>query len=160
MPDRRVTTWKSKQVAFVKTALLDDTLGEDDDYIICISPASVWLLRTMLAFYGYFYNRWLGFTRSEIDQLVAETEVSLVSVLGCETDLKRLADALESMDTKAIDQNLFLQELVAMNTHLANLSDTLVSIGGSSNLVPFLDDVEDVLDDIGTILGIAGAVIG
>lgn len=160
MQDRRIVTWKSKQVGFKLDDLTSDTEGETDNYILCITPQSVWFLRTMLAMYGQFYNRWFDFDRDIIDQLVSQTEISLTVPLGCETDLTRIADAMEAMLANQIDQALFLTELQGINNNLANLNGTLVDLGGGETLVPFLDDIEDTLDDIGTILGIAGAVIG
>lgn len=160
MPDERVTTWKSKQVGFDHNVMLDNTLGETDNYIICISPQSVWLLRTMLAMYGHFYNRWSGFAKDDIDQLVSLTERSLIVPLGCETDLTRIADALEAMLDLQIDQNLFLQQFEAINSHLADLNGNLVDIKNGQLNEGLFDDIEETLDDIGTVLGIVGTVIG
>lgn len=160
MPDQRVTTWKSKQVGFTVADLASDTEGEDQNYIICISPDSVWLLRTMLSFYGYFYNRFLDFDKEVVDDLVARTERSLIVPLGCEGDLTRIADALEAMLELQIDQALFLTELEGINNNLANINGSIVAIGEGGLPASIFDDIEETLDDIGTVLGIAGAVIG
>jgi len=159
MQDVRVTTWKSKQVGFWASALADDTEGETDNYIICITPQSVWLLRTMLAMYGEFYNRFFGFTKDQVDQLVSETERSLIVPLGCETDLTRIADALEAMLQLQIDQNLFLQQLEAINTHLANVSGSLVSLSDGQVGVEHIDDIEETINEVVKILGAAGVIL-
>jgi hypothetical protein len=68
--------------------------------------------------------------------------------------------ALEGMLELQIDQALFLAELEGINNNLANLNGSIVAIGEGGLPATLFDDIEETLDDIGTVLGIAGAIIG
>ncbi len=156
--DRRVTTWASKIGGIDKDTLSELTTGESAYYVICLSPASRWMLLSLLAFIEPYKNRWLNFTgEREIDQLIAETNDALVCPMACQEDIQAINSTLQAISLTLIEMRDRLGSgsadidlrLTEIKTEIADLDVTLVDFG----LPDLIDKLEPMLNGVGVILG-------
>lgn len=160
MRDDRVTTYLSKQVAFDKQRITDLTVGEDGYVIICLTPTERWFLLTLVEFLTTFRNRFAGgWTEDELQALHAGVLRSLVCPMACETDIQTISATLTTMATVLAEiRDRLGPEEGNLDLRLVDLSDdlealtTAVSAAFPSSL---FDDMEGILDGVGTILGAA-----
>ena len=161
MPDRTVTTWLSKQAEFHKPVMLELTV-EEEDVIVCLSPRARWYLLSVSAMYGEFANRFKEWDPGEALEMVHDAEASLIMTLGCQSDLTRIADALEAMLALMVDQSLVLNQLTrladATEAQGAEFTGIGAIIGGAGVDEGLIDQIEEILDGVCTILGAAAVL--
>lgn len=156
--DRRVVTWASKIGVIDKDLLADLTDGEPDYWIVCLSPASRWLLLSLLAFIEPYKNRWLNFTNvREIDQLIAETNDGIICPMACQEDIQAINTTLGLINVSLVEIRDALGgvtadidlRLVEIKTAVEEIDVSLVGFG----LPELIDKLEPMLNGIGVILG-------
>lgn len=156
--DKRVTTWASKIGGIDKDTLSDLTLGESAYYVVCLTPASRWLLLSLLAFIEPYKNRWLNFIGiREIDQLVAETNDAMVCPMACTEDIQAINSTLQAISLTLIEMRDRLGggsadldlRLTEIKTEIADLDTALAALG----LPDLIDKLEPMLNGVGVILG-------
>lgn len=161
MSDKRITSYASKQITFDKSVSESLTVGESAYYWVCLTPLQRWYLLTLCQFYEDWVNRWTGgWTDTERIDLVASTTYELEEPMACQEDIQALVAAVQGI-------GLTMQEIrdkISANeedvvTALENIATKIDGLGDPSDLVPYLDDLEEVLDGVGTILG-AAAILG
>ncbi len=155
---QRVTTYKSKQVAFDKTLIPDLTEGEPDYYLVCLDPTQRWLLLTLLEFYTTFRGRFKGgWTDREIDQLHATLLKELIKPMACQEDIQAINTTLQSISLTLIE----MRDLIGPPGSSVNsrLVEVVTELGDIETAVddafpdPIFDQVEAVLNGMGVILG-------
>ena len=156
---QKLVTHFTKQAHFDKDLLDELTDGETTEYyLFCLSPASRWLLSTLVSFYSEYYNRWDNFSgQREIDQLVAETLEGLGCEVACAEDIQAINTTLGNINTTlgqirdalgGVTADLDLR-LVEIKTEVADLDVALADLG----LPDLIDKLEPMLNGIGVILG-------
>lgn len=153
--DKRVTTWQGKQVMFDNDLLTSLTEGESEYSFFCLLPDQVWVLLTLLEFYGEFHNRFVGFdTVLDIDNLRASTLRGLINPVACSEDLERIAVALEAMAVSLEAINLKIGPVESdLDQRLEDIDDALVAIEAKLPSSTLFDEIETVLDNTAVILG-------
>lgn len=156
--DRRVTTWASKIGKVDKGSLADLTVGEPDYWIVCLTPASRWLLLSLLTFIDEYKNRWFNFeTVREIDQLVAETNSAMVCPVGCSEDLANINTTLQGISLTLIEMRDRLgDENGDLDTRLTEIKTEIGEMEASLSgwdLADLLNELEPILSGVGVILG-------
>jgi len=156
---QKLVTHFTKQVHFDKDLLDELTDGETTEYyLFCLSPASRWLLSTLVSFYSEYYNRWDNFSgQREIDQLVAETLEGLGCEVACREDIQAINVTLGEINATMVEIRDALggetadldERLVEIKTELADLDLSLVDLG----LPDLIDKLEPILNGVGVILG-------
>lgn len=158
MGDERVTTYQSKQVVFDKTRIAELTEEEDGYTIVCLSPSERWFLLTLVEFLTTFRGRFVGgWTEDEFQALHAGTLRSLVCPMACETDILTISATLTTMATVMgeIRDRLGDSE-TDIDARLETIADKIVLLTTAvESAVPssIFDDLEPILDGVGTILG-------
>ncbi len=156
--DKRVTTWASKIGGVDKDTLANLTTGESAYYVVCLTPASRWLLLSLLAFIEPYKNRWLNFSGTrEIDQLIAETNDAMVCPMACTEDIQAINSTLQAISLTLIEMRDRLgggsadldTRLTEIKTEIADLDTTLASL----DIAELLDKLEPILNGVGIILG-------
>lgn len=156
--DRQVVTWLSKQIAFDKAELVALATDEQTDYnIVCLSPLSVAYLMQLAVFYAEWENRWIGFTISERNQLVADTVRSLSSPMACSEDIAAIITELQVMNSHLADLVTKMGDLeTTVSGDFATIDATLATIKTAVDSAfpdSIFDELEPILDGVGTILG-------
>jgi hypothetical protein len=163
-PDRKVTTYQSNQWA-VNLDRLTVTSEYEENVLICVSPQSRELILSLLSFYGYWGNRWklddaspLGSVdENTIIETVDSAVVEVMNIVGCETDLKRIADVLvDWYDSTHFDFFEFKALLEASGLEgIVNWIEALEEIGDLLGIVPDINvkiPVGNLLDIVMTTL--------
>lgn len=153
--DRRVQTWASKQVQFDKSLISELTEGESECALYLFTPSEVWLLASLLEFFGDYANRWINFDNQlDIDNLRSQTLRGLINPVACSEDIERIAVALEAMAVSLEALNL------KIGPGSPTISDRLLSIEGALDDIEtklpsstLFDEIETVLDNTAVILG-------
>ncbi len=158
MGDRLVVTRESKQAAFDKDWQTILTDGEGDYFLICLSPSSRWLLITLLEFYGEFHNRFLNYSgEREIDQLRSETLEGLICPMACSEDFQALVAEMVTLNATMVEVRDRLGDtdgdLDARLTELVTEVDQLGTIVAGLDTSDLYDQVEEILNGVGVILG-------
>jgi hypothetical protein len=163
-PDRKVTTYQSQQWA-VNLDRLTTTSEYEENVLICVSPESRELILSLLSFYGYWGNRWklddaspLGSVdENTIIETVDSAVAEVMNIVGCETDLKRIADVLvDWYDSTHFDFFEFKALLEASGLEgIVNWIEALEEIGDLLGIVPDINvkiPVGNLLDIVMTTL--------
>lgn len=156
--DWKVTTQASKIFDIDKDTLADLTEGESDYYLVCMTPASRWLLSSLLMFESDYYNRWSNFSGvREIDQLVATALEEMICPMTCTEDFLDLITAVQALNLSLIeirdrlgDTNGDLDAKIETVGDNVALLTTELSILGLPDLI---DKIEPMLNGVGVILG-------
>lgn len=156
--DRKVTTWASKIGVVDKASQSALTDGEPTYWVVCMSPASRWLLLSLLAFIEPYKNRWLNFADvREIDQLIAETNDGIICPMACQDDIQAINTTLQGISLTLIEMRDILggptadidTRLTEIKTEIQDIDLTLVDFG----LPDLIDKIEPITNGIGVILG-------
>lgn len=156
--DRRVTTWASKIGKIDKSSLDALIVGEPGYWIVCMTPASRWLLLSLLTFIDEYKNRWLSFEDNrEIDQLVAETNWGMICPVGCSEDLANINTTLQGISLTLIEMRDRLgDENGDLDTRLTEIKTEIAELETSVtdwDLADIFDQIEPILSGVGVILG-------
>jgi len=153
--DSRVVTWKSKQVSFNADLIADLTEGESEYSFFCLTPPEVWLLTTLLEFYGEFPKRFEGFdTQLDIDDLRGTSLRGLINPVACSEDVERIATALETMAISLEEINVKLGPGGSdLDQRLEDIDTSLDAIETKLPSSTLFDEIETVLDNTAVILG-------
>ncbi len=156
--DRKVITWATKIGVIDKASQSDLTEGEPAYWIVCLTPASRWLLLSLLAFIEPYKNRWLSFSGvREIDQLIAETNEGIICPMACQDDIQAINATLQGISLTLIEMRDLLgspggdldARLTEIKTEVADLDLTMIDFG----LPDLIDKVEPIMNGVGVILG-------
>jgi hypothetical protein len=163
-PDRKVTTYQSQQWA-VNLDRLTVTSEYEEGVLICVSPESRELILSLLSFYGYWGSRWKlddasplgGVDENTIIETVDRAVVEVMNIVGCETDLKRIADVLvDWYDSTHFDFFEFKALLEASGLEgIVNWIEALEEIGDLLGIIPDVNvkiPVGSLLDIVMTTL--------
>ena len=165
--DTRVETWASKIAVFDYTQCVAMTDGETDEaYTVhCLSPFARWFLLTVASFYGEFTTRWTDWPDGLAEQVYAESVKGLVNVMACETDVTRIATATEAIlaEFQSLNNRVGLGPSGEdINGRLADievrLGEILVRLPTTPLDPSLVDQIEEILDGVGTILGAASVL--
>ena len=163
MPDARVTTYQSKQVAFDKPRIAEFTEGESGYVVICLSPSERFFLLTLVEFLTTFRNRFTGdWTEDEFQALHSGVLRSLVCPMACETDIQTISATLTTMVSVLTDiRDRLGPEEGNLDLRLVDIGEdieALTTAVGSAVPSSLFDDLEPILDGVGVILGAAGVL--
>lgn len=156
--DPIVTTRASKQVHLDKDVMLARVDGLSDYFVVCLSPASRWLLISLLSHLSEYYGRWDNWDSTrEIDQLSSETLLGLICPMACSDDIQAINTSLgainstleEIRDRLAPDGEDLDTDLQAVVAAVIALDTTVSDFG----LPELLDKLEPMLNGVGVILG-------
>lgn len=162
--DRRLETWESKITSFDYDECVLLTNGETDEaYTVhCLTPYARWFLLTLASHYGEFTTRWVNWPNGEALQTYSEAVQGLVNVMTCETEVTRIAEATEAILTEfeSLNERVGLGAGgESLNERLADieirLGEILVRLPSSPLDPSLIDQIEEILDGVGVILGAA-----
>jgi hypothetical protein len=165
--DQRVETWASKIAVFDHDRMVELTAGEDDDaYTVhCLTPRARWLLLTLVSFYGEFTGRYVNWPEGEARDAYSETVKGLINVMACQTDMTRIADATEAavVELQSLNNRIGIGPGGEdINGRLADievrLGEILVRLPATPLDPTLIDQIEEILDGVGTILGAAAVL--
>ncbi len=158
--DERITTYSSKQVAFDRQRIAEFTEEEDGYTIVCLSPSERWFLLSLTEFYTTFRNRFTGdWTEDEFQALHSGVLRSLVCPMACETDIQTISATLTTMATVMAEiRDRLGDSETDIDVRLETIADKIALLTTAvESAVPssLFDDLEPILDGVGTILGAA-----
>lgn len=158
--DSQVTTWLSKLPIFDYQDVLSLSNGESSYSIHCLSPDVRVLLLNLLVWYIDWKSTWVNFpdelTRAD---LLARAIYEVANQMACSEDIALVIQHLAAI---SLTQTEIRDNLGAVNTTLASelgevnssLATLITSVDGAFPSA-LIDDIEEILDGVGTILGAA-----
>lgn len=156
--DWKVTTQASKIYRSDYASQSDLTQGEPDYWLVCLTPESIWLLSSLLAFQEVYKNRFINYPSVDNrEQLLANTWFALECPMACQDDIQAINTTLQGIlltlqemrdrlggptADLSVDLNAIITAINAVNTSVATL-----------DIADLIDQVEPLLDGVGVILG-------
>lgn len=161
---KRVSTWASKQIVFDRDQIQGSLISGESEYVIlCMRPDSVAYLLQLATFYQDWRNRWPNWTDSQRVDLVARTVESLVLPLACSEDIQAIINQLTIIATTQAEIRDRLGPVdSAVTVSLDAIEDKLEEIRlalPDDFPTDIFDQVEEVLNGVGVILGAPGIAI-
>lgn len=163
MSDDRVTTYRSKQIAFDKTRIAEFTEGESGYVVVCLSPSERFFLLSLVEFLTTFRNRFEeGWTEDEFQALHSGVLRSLICPMACQEDIQAINSTLTLMVGVLEDiRDRIGPEEANLDLRLVDIGDdieALTTAVGTAFPSSLIDDIEPILNGVGVILGAAGVL--
>lgn len=156
--DYKVTTHASKIFQSDYANQADLIQGEPDYWLVCLTPGSVWLLSSLLAFQELYRNRWVNYPSvSNRDELIADTWFALECPMACQDDIQAINTTLQNISLTLIEMRDRLggptADLSVDLNAIKTAIDAVNTSVGTLDIADLIDQIEPLLDGVGVILG-------